>query len=333
MDDEENRGFVELLEDDRPYASSGGPAMDDILEVETPPVRSMSPSYSVGGSEDRPRSPSGSEFEVRSEAGFRMDSAGMHPNGRRLSPEEIERQKREILFQLERLEKKGVPIPRKLSMSTPLDELRAEYDRIKEARDIDRGVQFYQQLLSTTVLGMEIFNGNVLPERIRLNLDGWSDVVRDDIYDGKYEDVLEDLYTKYRGRLRNLPPELTLLGMLSYSGMMFHLSNRATQKSTPPEFEEIIKEDPDLMRKYKEAACRAMNKKNPGNNAIMDMMSSLTSSLLHQAQSHPLGQGNQPPSPCHHRLLPSETCEGLLKSWGECTRPFVQPRYQDLLFL
>ena len=77
-----------------------------------------------------------------------------------------------------------------------------------------------------------------------------------------YDDVFEELHEKYQSK-SNLPPELKLLFMLAGSGFMFHLTNTMF-KSSLPGMDDIMKQNPDLMKQFAQATASSMGKSNPG---------------------------------------------------------------------
>ena len=132
--------------------------------------------------------------------------------------------KREILYEFERMRTKGVRLPRLCSMDTPLEEMQVEYMRLKKDREMDAGVMFQRQMLITCVSGIEFLSSNVSP--FDCKLDGWSHHVSDRI--DSYDDVLEELYRKYKGASR-MAPEIKLLMALGGSAVMFSMQNRMAQ--------------------------------------------------------------------------------------------------------
>jgi hypothetical protein len=128
--------------------------------------------------------------------------------------------KRELLYEFERMRIKGYKLPRVYTMDMPLDEIQAEYVRLRKDRELDSGVMFQRQILITCVTGLE-FLSSVSP--FDCKLDGWSHHVNDHI--DSYDDVLEELYLKYRGSAK-MAPELRLMMALGGSAVMFSMQNR-----------------------------------------------------------------------------------------------------------
>ncbi len=149
-------------------------------------------------------------------------------NVKKLSKNDIINLKRELLYQFDRLEKKGVRVPKKFSISSDLDEMKAEYERLKKDRAVDVSVQFQRRALMAFVSGVEFLNNKFDPFDVRL--DGWSENVNENIHD--FDDIFEDLYEKYKGK-GTMAPELKLLMSLSGSAFMFHLTNTMFKSQLP----------------------------------------------------------------------------------------------------
>ena len=170
-----------------------------------------------------------------------------------VSDEEIYNRKREILYQMDRLEKKGVRVPRKFTMADSLEDMRVELDRLKLDREVDGSVKFQRRMLMACVTGIEFLNNKFDP--LDVKLDGWSDSMNEGIND--YDDVFEELYVKYRGKAK-MAPELKLLFMVGGSGVMFHLTNSMFRASNMPDLSHVMHQNPDLMRQFTAATFNTM---------------------------------------------------------------------------
>ena len=73
-----------------------------------------------------------------------------------------------------------------------------EYERIKKKREVENSVKFSRKMLMVYVTGIEFLNGRFDPFDIKL--DGWSESVHENIND--YDDIFEELYEKYKFKLR-----------------------------------------------------------------------------------------------------------------------------------
>ena len=154
---------------------------------------------------------------------------------KKLSQEDIINMKKELLYQFDRLEKKGIKIPKKFTLSSSLEEMKLEFDRLKKNREVDISIKFQRRMLMTIITGVEFLNKKFDP--FDVNLDGWSENINDGLCD--YDDIFEELHEKYKGKA-NLPPELKLMFALGGSAFMFHLQ-KTSLKSSLAGIEEIKK--------------------------------------------------------------------------------------------
>lgn len=169
-----------------------------------------------------------------------------------LSPDEILDKKREMLYQFSRLEKKGIQLPRKFSMSSSMDEMKAELDRIKRDVEVDASVRFQRRMLMACVSGIEFMNHRFDP--LGAQLDGWSESVQDSIND--YDDIFEELWDKYNSKIK-MAPELRLLFSLGGSAVFFHISH--SMFKTMPGVDQVFREHPELKKQFMDATFKTMN--------------------------------------------------------------------------
>ncbi len=184
-------------------------------------------------------------------------SSKKYKETKKMSNEDILKLKREILYQFERLERKGFKIPKRFNMTSDIDEMKQELERIKNDKDVDISVKFQRRMMMALITGSEFVNNKFNP--FDFKLDGWSESVNDSIDD--YDEIFEQLHEKYRGKSK-MPPELKLLFMLGGSAFMFHLSNTML-KSSMPGMDQIMKQNPDLMKQFASATVNTMAKNNP----------------------------------------------------------------------
>ena len=165
-------------------------------------------------------------------------------------------EKREILYQLERLESKGYSLPRKFNVQSDLEEMRAEYHRVLREKEVDASVRFQRKMMMALVTGIEFLNTRFDPFDVKL--DGWSEQVHENITD--YDDIFEELHDKYKGAGKKMAPELRLLMSLSGSAFMFHLTNSMFKKSPLPGVEEVLRANPDLMKQFQQASVNQLGR-------------------------------------------------------------------------
>uniref|UniRef100_A0A6C0CJZ5 Uncharacterized protein n=1 Tax=viral metagenome TaxID=1070528 RepID=A0A6C0CJZ5_9ZZZZ len=145
-----------------------------------------------------------------------------------LTKEEEDQEKCRILLKFDRLRDRGIRVDKDFTMHSDLKEMQYELERITEHIRRKNGTKFAERLLVTGITGIEWLNTKFDP--IGLYLDGFSDSIANDI--DSYDDVMEDLYVKYRGKAE-VAPELTLLFSLLSAGTMYHLQNSHKKKQLP----------------------------------------------------------------------------------------------------
>ena len=172
---------------------------------------------------------------------------------RELSFEEIQEEKFKLLNLLDRLEKKGIKGHKKFSMSSNYEEMKQEFDRLTSQREMDQSVKFQRKMLIAFVTAIEFLNTKFDPFDVKL--EGWSENVHEGI--NEYDDIFEELHEKYKSKAK-MAPELRLLLSLGGSAFMFHLTNTMF-KSSLPGMEDVMRQNPDLMKQFASAAANTMS--------------------------------------------------------------------------
>ena len=186
------------------------------------------------------------------------------PSQPQLSKEELLKEKFKYLRKLEALEKKGVELSKKYTMESPLQEMQGEYETIMEEKSRQNSVKFQGNMLMACINGIEFLNSKFDPFDIKL--DGWSEQVNENIND--YDDIFSELYDKYKSKA-SMAPELKLLFQLGGSAMMVHMTNTMF-KSAMPGMDDILRQNPDLMRSFQTAAVNTMSQNSPGFSGFMN---------------------------------------------------------------
>jgi len=183
-----------------------------------------------------------------------------------LNAEETVRQKIEFLRKLNHLEKKGIKLTKKYSMEDPLAAVKAEYDMLKNEKEKTNSVKFQGKMMMAFVSALEFLNNRFDP--FELKLDGWAEAVNENIED--YDDVFGELHEKY-GDKAKMAPEIKLIFMLGGSAAMLHMTNTMF-KSAMPGMDDIMRQNPELMSQFTQAAANTMGRENPGFGGFMNMM-------------------------------------------------------------
>jgi hypothetical protein len=200
------------------------------------------------------------------------------PSGPKLTKEETIREKFNYLRKLEALEKKGVELTKKYSMESNLAEMMGEYQMVMAEKERQNSIKFQGNMLSALINGVEFLNNRFDPFDIKL--DGWGEQFNENIND--YDDIFAELHEKYSSAAQ-MAPEVKLIFQLAASGMMVHMTNTMF-KSSMPNMDDILRQNPDLMSEFNKAAVNTMGNTNPGFSGFMG-------NVMNQ------GQQQQPPPP------------------------------------
>ena len=118
-----------------------------------------------------------------------------------------------------------------VSMENTLDDIETEYNRMSNEIQTIKGVDVCKTMLMLSVQGLEIANNKFDP--VGVDLHGWSESLAYSIQNKDYDEVLAELYEKYKGEAQMMP-ELKLLLMLAGSAAMFAWTKRMA-KTDPME--------------------------------------------------------------------------------------------------
>ena len=200
----------------------------------------------------------------------------------KMSKDDMLKEKFKYLRRLEALEKKGVELSKKYSMESSLQEMMGEYETIMDEKSKQNSIKFQGNMLMAVINGMEFLNSKFDPFDIKL--DGWSEQIQENITD--YDDIFSELHEKYKSKA-SMAPELKLLFQLGGSAMMVHMTNTMF-KSAMPGMDDILRQNPDLMRSFQNAAVNSMAQSNPGFSGFM-------SNMMNPEPQVPQGRGPPPP--------------------------------------
>ena len=183
--------------------------------------------------------------------------------------EDIQKEKQELLFKLNRLQNSGAKLSRQYTMDSKIEDIRSEYRTLKKQRDLQKSVKFSREMLMACVGGIEFLNGKFDP--LDVKLEGWSESVMENI--DNYDEVFEELYDKYNEKV-DVAPEIRLIMMVGGSAFMYHLTN-SLFKSAIPNVNDILKQNPDLMQNIQQATMNTMN-----NNPQMSQNSGMFANMM-----------------------------------------------------
>jgi len=169
-------------------------------------------------------------------------------------------------------------------MESSLMEMQGEYETIMEEKNKQNSVKFQGNMMMAVINGIEFLNNRFDPFDVKL--DGWGEQINENITD--YDEIFGELYEKYKTKA-SMAPELKLLFQLGGSAMMVHMTNTMF-KSAMPGMDDILRQNPDLMRQFQSAAVNSMAGSNPGFSGFM-------SGLMNPSSEPQVPQGRGPPPP------------------------------------
>lgn len=207
----------------------------------------------------------------------------------RMSDEEIVQAKREILYQFDRMEKRGMKLPRKFTLASNLEEMKLEYERLKRDKELDNAIKYQRKGLTMFTSGVEFLNSKFDP--LSVKLDGWSESVHENIEE--YDDIFEELYEKYKGKAK-MAPELKLLFALGGSAFMFHMTQSMFKAF--PGAEQVFKQNPDLARQFAAATANTMKQQQP-QGSIFSGLSGMFSNMFGGGNTASVPTSDAPPPP------------------------------------
>jgi hypothetical protein len=143
-------------------------------------------------------------------------------------------------------------------MESSLAEMQGEYEMIISEKERSNSVKFQGRMLMAAVTGLEFLNNKFDPFDIKL--DGWAEQVNENVND--YDEIFAELHEKYKSKAK-MAPELKLLFQLGGSAIMVHMTNTMF-KSAMPGMDDIMRQNPELMQQFTQAAVNSMGESKPG---------------------------------------------------------------------
>jgi hypothetical protein len=174
-----------------------------------------------------------------------------HPT-RRMSDEHLLKEKYELLRKFERLQRVGVPMRKRFTIDSPLEEMRLELEFMRREKAMDQTIKQFCDWYITGMSAMEWSSKNVsVMKAFGLQLDGLSESAQMNVVD--MEEDFEELYEMYGDKLKMHPlvriPIRTC--MMVY---MVHLTNQMARKAPIPNIDEVLRTNPDIARQLATAA-------------------------------------------------------------------------------
>jgi hypothetical protein len=219
-----------------------------------------------------------------------------------LTKEEELKEKFKYLRKLDDLEKKGVSLSKRYNMDSDLNEMIGEYETIIAEKEKSNAIKFQGKMMMACITGLEFLNTKFDPFDIKL--EGWGEQINENIDD--YDEIFAELHEKYKSKAK-MSPELKLLFQLGGSAMMVHMSNTLF-KSSMPGMDDIMRQNPELMRQFTQAAVNTMGQSKPGFGGFMNgLFNNGNASNIGFGASMPPNVNSGPPPPPVETKLPDRS--------------------------
>ena len=154
---------------------------------------------------------------------------------KKLTPQEAKMKKIELLRKLSELKVKGYQLTKDYNFDSSIEEMEYEYELLKSFVDKRNGVKLFKNGITNVAAFMEFMNDKYDP--FDFHLSGWSEHMDTEV--DTWEDVLGELYEKYKGSGKKTPPELKLLGLILFSASAFHFTK--SQSMSVPFGNDMVK--------------------------------------------------------------------------------------------
>ena len=174
------------------------------------------------------------------------------PPTRRMNEEHLMREKYEILRKFERLAKMGVPLRKRFTIESSLEDMKMELEFIRKEKAMDQTIKQFCDWYITSMSAFEWSSKNVpLVQAFGLKLDGLSESAQMNVAD--MEEDFEELYDLYGDKLK-MHPMVRIPIRTCMMVYMVHITNQMAMKSPIPNMDQILKTNPDIARQLATAA-------------------------------------------------------------------------------
>ena len=160
----------------------------------------------------------------------------------KVNTEKEDRMKKiELLRKLSELKTKGYDLSKPYDFNSSIEEMEYEFELLKSFANKRNGIKLFKSCLCNGISIVEMLNDKYDPFEFQLT--GWSEHMSVEV--DSYEEVLEELYEKYKGTGKSMPPEAKLVLLLVASASAFHFS-KSTFKNLPG-VDQAMRNNPDLV--------------------------------------------------------------------------------------
>lgn len=156
----------------------------------------------------------------------------------------------------------------KIENDDSYDTVETNYTYYQEKRKRQRGTDFIGNAFSTVAHVIESGDSYFEHPIEGVNLESLQMTVDDNIQSGECDEMFDELYTKYRHLIENIPVEAKVAYYFSKSVLKVGWTNRAMAQlessNAPDDFKRTIRQDPILQQVYVEAMQREIDQTQNG---------------------------------------------------------------------
>lgn len=228
---------LDLLANKKKLAKKGEVSVSQLLS-ESQKGTKKEPQHKEPDAESHRRAPSTSissiSSDTKSEERIRRKAKKVVNENKN---ESIRKEKSELLYKFSKMNVKGKWSSLNLDMNCSLDEIKNEYTRVKNEMQSERSVAFLKRMMLLGVQGIEMMNNRFDP--LGVDLDGWSEAMGYSLENQEYDEVMAELYEKYKGA-GQMSPEMRLIFMVVSSATMFTITKKISKLDSSNTFTNII---------------------------------------------------------------------------------------------
>lgn len=178
--------------------------------------------------------------------------------GQRKTPEELMKDKYTMLRKLQTLKDKGYKLSKEYTFESSYMDMEAEYKSFEEEKRKQNAIQFQSNMFVTCIQGIEFLNDTLNP--FDIDISGLSESVSED--KNTYDEIFEELYEKYKGRV-SMAPELKLLFAVGGSAVYIAGQNKMRKMlGLGRGMNDVFNQYPDAGRIFEQSLMQSMIQEN-----------------------------------------------------------------------
>ena len=170
----------------------------------------------------------------------------------------------------------GVKLTQEYNLNSKYEDMEFELQYHTNIANKKKGIELWKGFITNGVTAMEFMNERFDPFGFKLG--GWSEHVKVGIDD--YDEVLGELYEKYKGKGKKVEPEIKLMIMLVTSAATFHASK--SLGDTIPGLDEVLKNNPELIHKLNRTIAGSKKTENDVVNEVNNYQRDLYDQMLRE---------------------------------------------------